>query len=57
MKRKKKIVSVPIWGLFNLTSYRYIEAMLDTKGEVSVPIWGLFNLTSTHLEKDIQIML
>ncbi len=38
-------VSVPIWGLFNLT-------MLSVKGNkvanqfiVSVPIWGLFNLT------------
>ena len=38
-------VSVPIWGLFNLT------ILISTSNDkpsyllVSVPIWGLFNLT------------
>ena len=39
------LVSVPIWGLFNLTC-----TITSTKRNaygivVSVPIWGLFNLT------------
>ena len=41
----KSQVSVPIWGLFNLT-YISSEAQENEKAvKVSVPIWGLFNLT------------
>ena len=40
-----ELVSVPIWGLFNLTlSTPEIEKEKEQKA-VSVPIWGLFNLT------------
>ena len=39
------IVSVPIWGLFNLTHNWLFLIMEEFYNEVSVPIWGLFNLT------------
>ena len=38
-------VSVPIWGLFNLTS-SLTPQQSGERGSVSVPIWGLFNLTA-----------
>ena len=40
-----KSVSVPIWGLFNLTGNGYSMMFRTKKENVSVPIWGLFNLT------------
>ena len=42
-----KEVSVPIRGLFNLTT-KLVDVRLKKKEEVSVPIRGLFNLTK-HL--------
>ena len=38
-------ISVPIWGLFNLTNSHKKEVHNMNKVEISVPIWGLFNLT------------
>ena len=40
-----KVVSVPLWGLFNLTDS--LSNLVRGVGEsaVSVPLWGLFNLT------------
>ena len=44
-----KSVSVPIWGLFNLTTSKLDRASQTMKGfKVSVPIWGLFNLTLAY---------
>ena len=44
-----ELVSVPIWGLFNLTlSTPEIEKEKEQKA-VSVPIWGLFNLTTVTI--------
>ena len=39
------VVSVPIWGLFNLTKRKREDEKLLKQNRVSVPIWGLFNLT------------
>ena len=41
-------VSVPIWGLFNLTLISYYIRWGPRRCRVSVPIWGLFNLTNTR---------
>ena len=41
-------VSVPIWGLFNLTVAIGYGITTDGVDSVSVPIWGLFNLTEKH---------
>ena len=38
-------VSVPIWGLFNLTRTKQNAYGITSQKRVSVPIWGLFNLT------------
>ena len=40
-----KKVSVPIWGLFNLTGPIREGHLATMESVVSVPIWGLFNLT------------
>ena len=48
-----QIVSVPIWGLFNLTIAYVLCEVLTPNEKVSVPIWGLFNLTRAK-EKDYQ---
>ena len=40
-----RIVSVPIWGLFNLTLKKMKRLLKQKLIVVSVPIWGLFNLT------------
>ena len=40
------IVSVPLWGLFNLTIDKIILYINVKMNYVSVPLWGLFNLTS-----------
>ena len=48
---KKIFVSVPIRGLFNLTSYGFLF-INGRNYEVSVPIRGLFNLTSLKWVKD-----
>ena len=42
-------VSVPIWGLFNLTLISYYIRWGPRRCRVSVPIWGLFNLTGLDL--------
>ena len=44
LEAEKEQVSVPIWGLFNLTQPVATESDANKKS-VSVPIWGLFNLT------------
>ena len=38
-------VSVPIRGLFNLTTIKDKALIIDVSHHVSVPIRGLFNLT------------
>ena len=45
-------VSVPIWGLFNLTVAIGYGITTDGVDSVSVPIWGLFNLTLMKLLQD-----
>ena len=44
IKKSASEVSVPIWGLFNLT-WRNTMLLKNATAYVSVPIWGLFNLT------------
>ena len=39
------LVSVPLWGLFNLTIWTWQFELNDLLTTVSVPLWGLFNLT------------
>ena len=41
----EKQVSVPLWGLFNLTATKNDSEKELLKKQVSVPLWGLFNLT------------
>ena len=43
--KTKGIISVPIRGLFNLTSERCLDYATNHAHEISVPIRGLFNLT------------
>ena len=43
-------VSVPIWGLFNLTYICYQNLITNNLNLVSVPIWGLFNLTTEKVK-------
>ena len=38
-------VSVPLWGLFNLTISSLLLSYRLNNFSVSVPLWGLFNLT------------
>ncbi len=40
-----KLVSVPIRGLFNLTTANELNQEIKNLYKVSVPIRGLFNLT------------
>ena len=44
---KGQAVSVPLWGLFNLTRKIGLKATPLEK-TVSVPLWGLFNLTGSN---------
>ena len=46
------LVSVPIRGLFNLTSLRYEDNLYFLEDMVSVPIRGLFNLTLEYDESE-----
>ena len=50
------IVSVPIWGLFNLTDFYNAWDYDVTCITVSVPIWGLFNLTFYSIRVDMNFL-
>ena len=39
------MVSVPLWGLFNLMLGVVMWILVGYWLDVSVPLWGLFNLT------------
>ena len=45
MNKIMTLISVPIWGLFNLTYDDFCEYVESLDIIISVPIWGLFNLT------------
>ena len=51
---KALVVSVPIWGLFNLTKTLPTYLIKSIKNSVSVPIWGLFNLTIQDIDENPQ---